>query len=109
MAVGYPRAIRVDQGSEFVSRDLDLWAYSRGVTLDFSRPGKPTDNAFIEAFNGRLRAECLNTHWFLTLADAAEKLENWRRYYNEVRPHGAIGYKPPISLVNTGNAASPLP
>ena len=61
-----PKTIRVDQGSEFVSRDLDLWAYANGVTLDFSRPGKPTDNAFIEAFNSRLRAECLNTHWFLS-------------------------------------------
>jgi len=73
--VGYPKTIRVDQGTEFVSRDLDLWAYSKGVTLDFSRPGKPTDNAFIEAFNGRFRAECLNQHWFLTLADAAKR---WR-------------------------------
>ena len=75
-ATGYPKTIRVDQGSEFVSRDLDLWAYVKGITLDFSRPGKPTDNAFIEAFNGRLRAECLNAHWFLTLADAREKLED---------------------------------
>ena len=66
-------------GPEFVSRDLDLWAYCSGVTLDFSRPGKPTDNAFIEAFNGRFRAECLNAHWFLSLADAREKLEAWRR------------------------------
>jgi putative transposase len=66
--IGYPRTIRVDNGSEFISRDLDLWAYAKGVTLDFSRPGKPTDNAYIEAFNGRLRAECLNAHWFLTLA-----------------------------------------
>ena len=65
----------VDNGSEFISRDMDLWACQRGVTLDFSRPGKPTDSAFIEAFNGRLRAECLNTHWFLSLADAAERLE----------------------------------
>ena len=56
---GYPKTIRVDNGSEFISRDMDLWAYRRGVTLDFSRPGKPTDNAFIEAFNGRFRAECL--------------------------------------------------
>ena len=63
------------------------------MTLDFSRPGKPTDNAFIEAFNGRFRAECLNAHWFLTLADARKKLEDWRRYYNEERPHGAIGHK----------------
>ncbi len=107
--VGYPRTIRVDQGSEFISRDLDLWAYAKGVTLDFSRPGKPTDNAFIEAFNGRFRSECLNTHWFLTLADAAEKMEAWLRYYNEDRPHGAIGHKPPISLQNPGGAPSPPP
>jgi putative transposase len=103
---GYPKTIRVDQGSEFVSRDLDLWAYAKGVTLDFSRPGKPTDNAFIEAFNGRFRSECLNAHWFLTLADAREKMEDWLRYYNEVRPHGAIGNKPPISLQKPDGAAS---
>ena len=108
-AVGTPKAIRVDQGSESISRDLDLWAYANDVTLDFSRPGKPTDNAFIEAFNGRLRAECLNAHWFLTLADAREKLEAWRRYYNEVRPHGAIGNQAPISLQSPGGALSPLP
>jgi putative transposase len=104
---GYPRTIRVDQGSEFISRDLDLWAYTNGVTLDFSRPGKPTDNAFIEAFNGRFRAECLNAHWFLTLADAQEKMEDWRRYYNEERPHGAIGNLTPIMLLNHDCAASP--
>jgi putative transposase len=98
---GYPATIRVDQGSEFISRDLDLWAYTNGVTLDFSRPGKPTDNAFIEAFNGRFRAECLNAHWFLSLADAREKLEDWSRYYNEERPHGAIGQKTPITLLIT--------
>lgn len=107
--VGYPKTIRVDQGSEFISRDLDLWAYANNVTLDFSRPGKPTDNAFIEAFNGRLRAECLNAHWFLTLADAREKLEGWRRDYNEVRPHGAIGNRTPISLHIPGDVSSPLP
>ena len=106
-STGYPKTIRVDQGSEFVSRDLDLWAYAKGVTLDFSRPGKPTDNAFIEAFNGRLRAECLNAHWFLTLADAREKLEDWRKYYNEDRPHGAIGNKPPASLMTPAGASSP--
>lgn len=65
------------------------------------------DNVFIEAFNGRLRAECLNTHWFLTLADAREKLEHWRRHYNEVRPHGAIGNKAPITLLNRRDATSP--
>lgn len=108
-AIGYPTTIRVDQGSEFVSRDLDLWAYANGVTLDFSRPGKPTDNAYIEAFNGRFRAECLNAHWFMTLADAQEKLEAWRRYYNEERPHGAIGNKAPIHLQNRGDILSPSP
>lgn len=107
--VGYPKTIRVDQGTEFVSRDMDLWAYQRGVVLDFSRPGKPTDNAFIEAFNGRFRTECLNQHWFMTLADAAEKLEAWRRYYNEERPHGAIGNKVPIMLTKSGGVTSPSP
>jgi putative transposase len=107
--IGYPTTIRVDQGSAFVSRDLDLWAYANGVTLDFSRPGKPTDNAYTEAFSGRFRAECLNAHWFMTLADAQEKLEAWRRYYNEERPHGAIGNKTPIHLQNHGGAPSPSP
>lgn len=81
---GYPKTIRVNNGSEFISRDLDLWAYANNVTLDFSRPGKPTDNGFIEAFNSKLRSECMNAHWFLTLADSREKLETWRRYYNPV-------------------------
>ena len=98
--VGYPKAIRVDQGSEFISRDLDLWAYQKGVTLDFSRPGKPTDNSFIESFNGKLRAECLNTHWFMSLDDAQQKMDDLRRDYNEVRPHSAIGNKAQISLMN---------
>jgi len=82
--IGYPKTIRVDNGSEFISRDIDLWAYANDVTLDFSRPGKPTDNAYIEAFNSKFRQECLNTHWFLTVADAREKLEDWRRDYNPV-------------------------
>ena len=105
--LGYPKAIRVDQGSEFISRDLDLWAYANNVILDFSRPGKPIDNAYIEAFNGRFRAECLNAHWFLTLDDARQKIEDWRNYYNEVRPHGSIGHKAPISLQNHVGASSP--
>ncbi|SHN64963.1 putative transposase [Erythrobacter sanguineus] len=73
--IGYPKTIRVDNGSEFISRDMDLWAYQRGVTLDFSRPDKPTDNAFIEAFNSKLRSECLNAHWFLSLEMLAK---SWR-------------------------------
>jgi putative transposase len=105
--VGFPKAIRVDQGTEFVSRDLDLWAYQRDVTLDFSRPGKPTDNAFIESFNGKFRAECLNAHWFLSLDDARRKCEAWRRDYNEERPHSAIGNKTPIALVERSAAIGP--
>jgi putative transposase len=105
--VGFPATIRVDQGSEFVSRDLDLWAYHRGVTLDFSRPGKPTDNAFIESFNGKFRAECLNVHWFMSLDDARRKCEDWRRDYNEERPHSAIGNFTPMALMNRSAAHGP--
>ena len=105
--VGFPKAIRVDQGTEFVSRDLDLWAYQRGVTLDFSRPGKPTDNAFIESFNGKFRAECLNAHWFMSLDDARRKCEAWRRDYNEERPHSSIGNKAPIELIDRSVAYGP--
>ena len=106
-STGYPQSIRVDQGSEFISRDLDLWAYQKGVVLDFSRPGKPTDNGFIESFNGKFRTECLNTHWFMSLDDARTKMEAWRRDYNEVRPHSAIGNKPPITLLN--GSPTPVP
>ena len=86
-----PEKIRVDNGTEFTSKCLDQWAYLRGVRLDFSRPGTPTDNGLIEAFNGRLRAECLNENWFLNLEDAVEKVETWRVHYNEDRPHSALG------------------
>ena len=105
--IGYPQAIRVDQGSEFVSRDLDLWAYQKSVILDFSRPGKPTDNAFIESFNGKFRQECLNAHWFMGLDDARAKMEAWRRDYNEVRPHSALGQKTPHDLVFGSGASGP--
>jgi putative transposase len=107
--IGYPKTIRVDDGSEFISRDLALWAYANAVTLDFSRPGKPTDNGFTEAFNSKLRAECLNAHWFMSLADAREKLDAWRRDYNEVRPHSAIGDNVPIALHYPCGVASPSP
>ena len=78
-------------GPEFVSKDLDLWAYWNNVKLDFSRPGKPTDNAYIESFNARFRLECLNEHWFLSLEDAREKTEEWRQDYNQIRPHSSLG------------------
>jgi len=86
-----PRTIRIDNGPEFISKILDQWAYLNGVELDFSRPGRPTDNAFIEAFNGRLREECLNENWFLSLEDAREKVTAWREEYNRRRPHGSLG------------------
>lgn len=105
--IGYPKSIRGDQGSEFISRDLDLWAYQRGVILDFSRPGKPTANSFIESFSRKLRAEFLNTHWFMSPHDARVKLEVWRRDYNEVWPNSAIGNKVPISLLNGSSAWPP--
>src|SRR5215831_4430013 len=96
--IGCPKTIRLDNGPEFVSRELDLWAFMCGVTLDFSRPGKPTDNAFIESLNGKFRAECLNANWFLNLDEARRRYEAWRRDYNEVRSHSAIGNQVPAKL-----------
>jgi len=78
-------------GSEFISKVLDKWTYENQVILDFSRPGKPTDNAYIESFNGSFRDECLNTNWFLSMEDAIEKIEAWRAEYNTFRPHSSLG------------------
>ncbi|OGO23605.1 MAG: hypothetical protein A2144_14335, partial [Chloroflexi bacterium RBG_16_50_9] len=86
-----PGRIQVDNGPEFISKRLDQWAYFNGVEMDFIRPGKPMDNGIIEAFNGRLRQECLNESWFLSLEDAREKVEAWRQDYNKNRPDGALG------------------
>jgi putative transposase len=102
---GRPKCIRVDNGPEFISKELDLWAWRHGVTLDFSRPGKPTDNAFAESFNGKFRSECLNASWFLSLEDAREKCEAWRRDYNEVRPHSAIGHQTPMARASVSGQA----
>ena len=77
---------------------MDKWAYERGVELDFSRPGKPTDNARVESFNGRLRQECLNAHWFLSLDDAKAKIGAWRIHYNETRPHSALDWHTPAEF-----------
>ena len=98
---GLPKTIRVDHGTEFTSKILDQWAYANGVELDFSRPGKPTDNAFIESFNGRVRQECLNENWFLSLEDARQKVENWRQEYNNERPHSALGQMAPAQFART--------
>lgn len=85
-----PERIQVDNGSEFISKDFDRWAYENNVTLDYSRPGRPTDNPFIESFNGSFRDECLNTNWFLSMEDAQSKVECFRRDYNEYRPHSSL-------------------
>ena len=107
---GTPKTIRVDNGPEFVSKDLDLWAWMNGVTLDFSRPGKPTDNAFVESFNGKVRAECIDQNWFLSLDDARSKCEAYRREYNEERPHSAIGNKTPVAFIQgLGQPSRPSP
>ncbi|WP_338641353.1 IS3 family transposase [Burkholderia pyrrocinia] len=96
---GAPRTLFCDNGSEFTSQVMDLWAYHHKVEIAFSRPGKPTDNAFVESFNGTLRDECLNVHWFTSLADAREQIERWRVEYNESRPHRALGEVPPAEYV----------
>ena len=98
-------ASEANEGPEFTSKRLDQLAYLNGVELDFSRPGNPTDNAMIEAFNARLRAECLNENWFLSLIDAREKIEEWRRYYNGERPHGALGNLAPEAFALVTAAA----
>lgn len=94
-----PKRIQVDNGSEFISKDFDKWAYENGVTLDYSRPGKPTDNPFIESFNGSFRDECLNTHWFLSLDDAYEKINAWVSEYNNFRPHSSLNDQTPAEVV----------
>jgi putative transposase len=94
-----PRSLTCDHGSEFMSRALEDWAFARGVQLDFIRPGKPVENAFIEAFNGRLRDECLNVHQFTSIEDAQAKIEAWRVDYNTRRPHSSLGHLTPNEFV----------
>ena len=92
---GRPETIVVDNGPEFRGRAVGAWSELQRVRLHFIEPGKPTQNAFIESFNGRLREECLNANWFLSLADARRKIASWQRDYNEERPHSSLGYLPP--------------
>jgi putative transposase len=93
-----PKRIQTDNGSEFISKEMDRWAYENKVIMDYSRPGKPTDNPFVESFNGSFRDECLNAHWFLSLEDASEKIEAWRKEYNEFRPHSALNDLTPMEF-----------
>ena len=97
---GVPKRIHCDNGSEFTGCITDLWAYRAGVTLAYSRPGKPTDNAYIESFNGSLRTECLNTHWFESMDDARVKLSAWVEDYNVNRPHRALNNRSPQEFVD---------
>lgn len=86
-----PQSIRIDNGSEFTGQAMDQWAHAKQIKLDFIRPGKPNENAFIESFNGKFRNECLNENWFLSLEDARRTIEEWRVDYNEHRPHSSLG------------------
>jgi putative transposase len=95
---GAPTAITVDNGGEFVSRAMDAWAYAHDVRLEFIRPGKPVENAFIESFNGRLRDECLNAHVFASTIEAQHVLDAWRHDYNHVRPHSALQDRTPAAM-----------
>ncbi|PSH43182.1 transposase [Yersinia pseudotuberculosis] len=96
-----PQRLQTDNGSEFISKSMDRWAYENRVTMDCSRPGKPTDNAFIESFNGSLRDECLNVHGFLSLEDAQEKIEQWRQEYNHFRPHSSLNNLTPAEFARS--------
>jgi len=105
---GLPQQIVVDNGTEFTRRVVDQWAYQRGVQRHFINPGKPTQNAYSESFNGKFRDECLNENWFMSVAEAREKIEAWRRDYNQVRPHSALGYQAPEEFAKqAARGASP--
>ncbi len=103
---GAPQSITVDNGTEFASKAMDLWAYTNKVHLDFIRPGRPVENGYIESFNGRLRDECLNVEIFFTLADARRKLAHWRHDYNHHRPHSALADRTPAEFAAIGSGAN---
>jgi len=104
---GKPKVLRTDNGPEFISEALALWADRHGVELRFIQPGKPMQNGHIESFNGKLRDECLNVSWFWNLFDARRQIAAWRMEYNSERPHSALGYLTPAEFA--ARAASPSP
>jgi putative transposase len=106
---GLPASIMVDHGPEFQGRVLDAWAYLRGVRLSFIRPGKPIENAYVESFNGRLRDECLNEHWFVRLAHARRVIKDWRIEYNTERPHSALRNQTPAAYAQAHRNQQPEP
>ena len=95
---GLPRQIRSDNGPEFVSRAVDQWAYEQGLQWHTIQPGRPMENGYVESFNGRFRDECLNENWFSDLADAREKIAEWKQDYNEKRPHSSLQYRTPVEF-----------
>ncbi len=95
---GRPRTLVLDNGPEMTSKAMFFWSQKRGVKLHFIQPGKPTQNAFVESFNGRFREGCLNQHWFKDLADAQRIISDWRTHYNQVRPHSSLDYTPPATF-----------
>lgn len=97
---GPPDILITDNGSEFTSRAFDAWAYARGVKIRYIQPGKPVQNCYIESFNRTFRDECLNLHWFVSLADARRTIEAWRVDYNRVRPHSSLGYLTPEEFID---------
>ncbi len=97
---GLPEVITIDNGPEFAGKALDEWAYRKSVKLNFITPGKPVENAYAESFNGRLRDECLNTNWFLNLKHARNIIEDWRKDYNELRPHSSLKNMTPMEYAN---------
>ena len=105
---GLPQAIRTDQGPEFTSRALESWAYRQAVDLKLIAAGKPTQNAYIESFNGKFRDECLNDHYFSNLAHARAVIAAWRQDYNEARPHSSIGRLPPTEFALRHRCAQPM-
>jgi putative transposase len=105
---GLPKVIVVDNGPEFSGRTLDAWAYANGVQLRFIRPGKPIENAYVESFNGKVRDECLNEHWFQRIAEAQILIEAWRHDYNTVRPHSALGQRTPAQFARDTEGARRL-
>lgn len=105
---GLPKGILTDNGSEFTGKDMDRWAYDKGVNLMLIEPGKPSQNAYIESFNGKFRDECLNEHWFINLHDARSIIEEWRLDYNTSRPHSSIGNMTPEEFSKSLAAPNPL-
>lgn len=103
-----PKTFNIDNGSEFTGKAMDQWAYDRGIKLDFIRPGKPNENAFIESFNGKFRNECLSEHWFVSLEDVRRTIEKWRIDYNENRPHSSLGGLTPKEFADKTTRADSL-